>query len=186
MKYATRLPHLTHRAGFTLIELMTVVALVSILSVVGTSILVNSQIRDTKATTISRVRNEGEFLLDQISFRLRGAKLVTTNTSGTLCQTGMNMIRVRQYDGSETELLRNGSNQLVVRTIQNGASTDAVLSSTGINLTALTFNCEQSSGQSGALIRVQFTLETAQSGSTPSEQRFTQAFETYVSIRSVR
>lgn len=173
-------------AGFTLIELMTVIAIVSVLSVVGTSILVNTQVRGTKATTLSRVRTEGVFLLDQVSFPLRGAQLVVTNTNGTTCQNNMPMIRIQQYDGVEKEIFRNGSNQLVIRSFQGGGSTDSILSSTGLVLSALAFDCVQETGQTGALVKVRFTVQTGQAGTTPAEQVFTQAFETQVSIRSVR
>lgn len=84
------------RSGFTIIELITVVTITAIISIVSVSVLVNSQVRGTKSTTINKVRNEGAFLLDRISFLLRNARYIEENQFGATCQPAMESIRVRQ------------------------------------------------------------------------------------------
>ena len=77
--------------GYTLVELLAVVAITSILSLAAVQILLQGQLRSSQAEAIAKVRQEGYFVLDRISHELRNGldadcpalnQLIVTSSAG--------------------------------------------------------------------------------------------------------
>lgn len=171
--------------GFTIIELITVVSITAIISVVSVAVLINSQVRGTRATTINKVRTEGSFLLDRIGFQLRNARYLEANQHGEVCQSAMDAIRVRSADGGIVELYRTEDNRVASNSgtiLQDPPS--AYLTSPDIQVDTLIFSCQQTADQGGAIVGVDITLSTGSSAALSPESYYQESFATQVYVRS--
>ena len=83
-----------NRTGFSLIELLTVVTITGVISLVSVAVLINTQIRGTKTSTIAKVRQEGEYVNEELSYLLRNAKYLLPNQDGQTCVQDMTAIKV--------------------------------------------------------------------------------------------
>ncbi len=176
--------HYTTR-GFTMIELVTVVTVTALISVVSVAVLVNSQVRGTRSTTISRVRSEASFIQDRIGFLLRNARYIEPNQNGETCQSSMDAIRVRSAEGGSievytTEDLRVASNSGDI--ITNPPSD--YLSSQSVQVDSLIFSCEQAADQAGAIVTVQLTVSTGNPDTLSPESFYQDTFTSQVYVRS--
>lgn len=143
------------QAGFSLIELLAVVAISAILSVVTVQLAVSSQLRSSQSDSVSKVRQEGDFLLDQMSFSVRNARSVAcVGTDRLDVSTKNNQTITYQLD--ETQL----------------ASNSAYLNSTSVEMSDLLFLCTENDASPGVLVNISFTL-TNRATSPPSVQDFT-------------
>lgn len=172
--------------GFSLIELITVVSITAVVSLVSVSVLINSQLRSTKATTIGRIRQEGDFATTEIGYLLRNARYLLPNQFGQTCGDSMSSIRLGMGDGNIIELYtdstsRIASNSGTVITVPPAA----YLTSSAVELkNALQFTCQQQPYQGGALIDFSFTLATGDEELLSDESYYEQVFSSRVYIRS--
>lgn len=175
----------TSYVGFTIIELITVVTITAIISIVSVSVLVNSQVRGTRATTINRVRSEGAFILDRTSFLLRNARYLEQNQDGEICQPGMQAIRLRTAEGGVVELYTTDDSRVASNSgtvISNPPA--SYLSSQSIQVDSLIFSCEQTPEQSGAIITINLTISTGNPDTLSPESYYQETFTTQVYVRS--
>ena len=142
-------------SGFSLIELLAVVAITAILSVVTVQLAVSSQLRSSQSDAVSKIRQEGDFLLDQLSYSIRNARSVTCVSTDRL-DVGTKNNSTIVYTLDETRL----------------ASNSAYLNSTGVELSDLFFTCTENDASPGVLVNISFTL-TSRATSPPSTQEFT-------------
>jgi len=173
------------RAAFTIIELITVVAVTAIISVVSVAVLVNTQVRGTRSTTINRVRTEGSFFLDRIGFLLRNAKYIEANQDGDTCTVAMPAIRVTTGDDIGVEVYTTDDFRIAYN--EGAVITDppsSYLTSEDVQVDALTFSCSQTSDQAGALVTVNLTLSTGDSAALSSEAYYQETFTAQVYVRS--
>lgn len=174
-----------YESGFTIIEISIVVAITAIVSVVAVSVLVNSQLRGTRSATLNQVRQEGSFLLDQISFLLRNARYVMENQDGQVCEQAMTAIRVRAADGGVVEVYLDDSGKVASNSGEVISDPPITyLSSDAMIVESLIFHCSQAPEESGARIGVQMTLATGNELTTAPEAFFRQNFSTQVYVRS--
>ncbi len=174
------------RAGFSLIELITVVSITAVISLVSVSVLINSQLRSTKSTTIGRIRQEGDFAVSEMSYLLRNARYLLPNQFGQTCAEGMSAIRVGLGDGNIVELYTDSTSRIASNSgsvITNPPA--AYLTSSAVELkNALQFNCKQEPYQGGALIDFTFTLSTGDEELLSDESYYEQDFSSRVYVRS--
>jgi len=143
------------KAGFSLIELLAVVAISAILSVVTVQLAVSSQLRSSQSDSVSKVRQEGDFLLDQLSYSIRNARSVTCVGTDRLDVAMKNNTSII-YQLDEMQL----------------ASNSAYLNSTSVEMTDLLFTCTENDASPGVLVNISFTL-TNRATAPPSVQDFT-------------
>jgi len=150
------------KAGFSLIELLAVVAITAILSVVTVQLAVSSQLRSSQSDAVSKIRQEGDFLLDQMSYSIRNARSVICRGTQRL-DVGMKNNNTIIYQLDETQL----------------SSNSAYLNSSSIEMSDLLFTCTENDASPGVLVNISFTL-TNRATSPPSVQ----GFSTNVYLRS--
>lgn len=178
----------TTLSGFSLIELIAVVALVGMLSIASASILISTQTRSIKTSTTTQVRQEGEIALDTIAYALRSAKGIETNQFGETCSAGMQALRFRNaanevvelYEDENGRIASNSGTVITQEPAQYLTSDRFTLNDT------LRFSCSPASGRSGALVTVEFTLQVPNLAQAPPEQQVTQGFRTQVYVRTYR
>jgi prepilin-type N-terminal cleavage/methylation domain-containing protein len=162
---AVRLVTKSVSSGYTIVELLTVVAITAVLSVLAVQILFQGQLRSNQADAVSRLRQEGNFVLDQMSFHLR-------NGIGADCTSGTEVVVTTQ----------NGSNITFRQVNDYIASGSARLTSTNVTVEEFVLSCTDQTAGSGALINILLRLSSPElTSSTPG---FNQEFSTSVYVRS--
>lgn len=153
--------------GFSLIELLAVVAIASILSITAVQILMQSQLRGTQSEAISQLRQEGDSLLDQFTYAIRNANQVTCQAGGTQLQVEDQQGNIALYELQETTVASNG----------------ASLTAGDVNVENLMFICQNSTSSDATLVKYQFDLVSPTLGE--SMPNFRQSFSSSTVIRSL-
>lgn len=171
-------------AGFSLIELITVVAITAIVSLVSVNVLVTSQLRSTRANTISQVRREGDFALQELTFLLRNAKYLTANQFQQVCQDDMNAIRVVDQNGGTVEIYldvdRIASNSGTVITEEPAS----YLTSPAVVVTGLGFSCRREPSERGAFVEVEYMVQSGDPENLSPESYYAQEYTGNIYVRS--
>lgn len=154
------------RAGYTLVELLTVVAITSILSLAAVQILLQGQLRSSQAEAITKLRQEGYFVLDRITHELR-------NGLDAECPA-TNQLVVTTVDGQDITFWQNGTAI---------ASDSSLLTTEDVTVQSVMFVCQDSTNTSGTLVKVNLSLTTPELLQTTPD--FAQDFATSVYVRTV-
>lgn len=153
-KQARQIKNLT--AGFTLVELLAVLAIFSMVVSIAGSILFNSLRISNKANIISSARQNGDFITNQLSQSLRDARSIT---SPFPCVTPIvaNKISFTGADGANNTFSCNNSNDNPASTI---ASNGASLLDNTVKLVdnSCSFTCSQNNLNDYPLIQIKFSL----------------------------
>lgn len=153
--------------GFSLIELLTVVAIASILSITAVQILLQSQVRGTQAEAIAKLRQEGDSLLNQLTYTIRNADHVS-------CQNGGSELVVESRYGTQATYSLEGT-QL--------ASNGAALTTGDVEVENLLFTCRDDPSSGVTLVRYQFDMLSPQL--SESVEGFRQSFSSSTAIRAI-
>lgn len=122
------------KKGFSLIELIVVIGLLSLLLLAISSTVLMSIVSSTRIRTVSAVKNSGNYALGQIQSMLRSSKDITS------CDTASSSITFVNPDGASTTL----TTVLVSGTYTRIASNSAYLTPTNLNVTSFSLECEPS------------------------------------------
>lgn len=176
----------TPRHGFSLIELLTVVTITGVISLVSVAVLINTQVRGTKTTTIAKVRQEGEYVSEELSYLLRNAKYLLPNQDGQTCAQDMTAIKVLTKDDLVVEIYTDDDGRIASQAGELVAgNASSYLTSSGVKLiSAVTFDCTQEPYQKGALIDFTFTMATGDRSVLSKESYYEQTYTNRVYMRS--
>ena len=153
--------------GYTMIELLTVVTIVAILSLAAVQILLHGQLRSGQAEAIAKIRQEGMFAEDQITYQLR-------NGQSVICTSPNQLDIETRYGPISYSLSADG------KAIASGS---ALLTTKDVEVQSLNFTCQDSGGNSGTLVEVKFALTTPELAQTMAD--FSQEFSTSVYVRDL-
>ena len=158
-----------NRFGYTMIEFLTVVAITSILRVAAVRILYQGQLRSAQSEGLNKMRQEGNLVLDVLTYQLR-------NALEAQC-TGVNELVVTSPNGQNityglTDLSPSGTAV---------ASDGAALPTADVDVQNLSFSCTSSGQNSGTLVNVDLTLTVPELTSSIAD--FNQVFSTSVYVR---
>jgi len=150
----------TDGSGFTLIELLASAAIIGAISVVAVAMFFSTLRGGTKSSTITKVKQNGEFALNAMKFAIRNAISVDSCTSDTL-----------------TISLRDG--QIIYSLVNDQITSNSsnFLTSSNYKAEALNFNCDILVPGS---VSFSFILDKKNS----SDDFSPQTFSTTVSLRS--
>lgn len=170
------------KAGFTLIELIIVVALTVIMLLTASALFMTFLISGAKVNSSQLVKYEGNYALTQIEFLLRNAIELVPNSLGNECEADMNEIKIRSIDGGETTIV-----------VEDDGGVDKIASNSGIYLTSaaveivddITFDCSQNNDQSHPHINVYFTLRKGTPGIDQARDIVEETFTASTTIRSL-
>lgn len=158
--------HKLAQAGYTLVELLTVIAITGVLSLAAVSILLQGQLRSSQAEGIAKIRQEGGYALDAMAYELRNGLDATCLSEQELAV-----------------ITRDG--RTITYALQDTALTSdsAALTTEDTTVQSLTFTCEPSTSTAGTLVRVNFVMTTPELARTITD--FSQDFATSVYVRDL-
>lgn len=169
--------------GYTLIELLAVIIILITVGTIITSILVTSLRGGNKSNTTNDVRQNGNYVISQMSKMILYAKSFDgVSTDGVNYVTDCinqppvvyKYIKISSFDGGQTRFsCANG-------TIASGS---ANLLSSNFSVTSCSFLCTQSNFLSAPTININFTLSKANAGFFVENQT-TIPFETSITPRN--
>lgn len=156
------------KSGFTLIEMLVVVTLLSTVGLMAVSIFFSTLRGGTKAELLKEVKQNGNYTISVMERMIRNARFITSSCDGTPQAS----IKIVNPDLRETVFSCDG--QI--------ASNSAFLTTDKLVVSDCSFTCqEQSRGQK--VVAIKFTLSQRGSPARP-EERASVTFETTVSPRS--
>lgn len=182
---------LFNNKGYTLIELLTVIIILTSVGAIIASIFVSALRGGNKSNTTNEIRENGNYLIVQMSKTIRYAKsfdgvsddgtnyvtncVVPSTPTPTPEAVNYNYIRVSSFDGGQTVFSCENSS-----IASNGAS---LINTTNLNVTDCSFVCHQNSISESPTIDINFTLSKQNSGFF-SENQTTIPFSTSVTVRN--
>lgn len=86
------------KKGFSLIELIVVIGLLSLLMLAISSTMLMSMVSSNRVRTVTKVKQAGNYALGQIQNMVRGAKIIS------LCDSTDESITLINLDGGETQI----------------------------------------------------------------------------------
>jgi prepilin-type N-terminal cleavage/methylation domain-containing protein len=165
---------MTRERGFTLIEMLVVIAIIAIIGTMSTQIIL-SVIRSSNKTNIqNEVRQNGAFVIDYLERDIRSATDATLTNATTL--------NLFQPDGVTIQYVctlgNASSNGNITRLGQELLNDDP---SGGVRVQSCTFSLQPTSP---IVITVDFTLNQPHGSPNRSDVTVTQNFRTTVSLRT--
>lgn len=135
------------KKGFSLIELIVVIGLLSLLLLAISSTMLMSIVSSNRIRTVSAVKTAGNYALGQIQSMVRSAKSVTS------CNSTTSTITIVNPDGGSTTLTTFNAG-----TYTRIASNSAYMTPTNINTTSFSLGCEPSDTEP-TQVNVSFDLQ---------------------------
>lgn len=163
-----------NQKGFTLIEMLVVIAIITIIGTISTQIIL-SLIRSNNKTNIqNEVRQNGAFVIDYLERDIRSASSVVV-PSATLLQ-------LTQPDGTVIDYVcaigSSNSNGDITREGQSLVNIDA---STGVKINSCAFTTQNSSPP---LVTIDIVITQPYQSPNRSDLTVSQTFHTSVSLRT--
>lgn len=168
------------KKGYTLIELLAVMMVFVVIGTFLVSILVTSLRSNNKTNSITNVRQNGQFVIEQLSKNIREAHaVITPYPCGSLdVPVSSNTVTITEVNGGQITYSCTGTN-----IASNGAN---LLDDTSIIVQSCSFSCGQVSSQSSPVISIKFSLsaKTTSKFSDFSASGSAFPFETSVALRN--
>ena len=160
------------KKGFTLIEMLVVVAVFMLLGVLLVNSLFSILRSNTKAELMKEIRQSGSYALDVMS------KMITTGEVVSTCPSSGSSIRIKNPDGGETIFGCGGTPTSIASGSAQLTNTQQVKISSCSNI----FQCEVV-GEGARKVTINFILE--QKGSSPRlEDQAQQTFQKVIMVRN--
>ncbi len=158
--------------GFTLIELLAVIVVFSLVSGIGTVILVTSLRTSTKTDTLTNVKQNGNYVITQMSKTIRDATDVSSPlivSPTPTCVTAVyptpvptiTAITVTDPDGNQTTFTCDSVNNSITYYTSANPTPQPYLDTNSVMTTSCGFTCSQSSATDYPVIGISFSLTSA-------------------------
>ena len=169
--------------GFTLIEMLAVIAIFIVVGSVGMAILITSFRTSQKTDIITLIQQNGNYALSQMGKTIRDARGIVTPFP-CVPTVSANAITIITPDNQQVTFacLSNGASPATIAS--NGVS---LLDTTKVTLTSCSFSCSQESDSDLPIISINFSLQQ-QSSSKLVEQIASQSavgFQTSIETRNI-
>ncbi|MDE2026451.1 MAG: type II secretion system protein [Patescibacteria group bacterium] len=152
--------------GFTLIELLAVIIVFSLVSGIGTVILVTSLRTSTKTDTLTNVKQNGNFVISQMSKIIRDA----TDVSSPTCTISANnltpiptitSISVTSSSGSIATFSCDSTNNTILYSTSDSPTPQPFMDTSVVSTTSCGFTCSQTSETDYPVVGISFSLVSA-------------------------
>lgn len=167
--------------GFTLVEMLAVIAIFVVIGSVIMSILVSSYRTSNKSNVIAIIQQNGNYALSQMAKTLRNARGLVDPLPCSPSVT-QSSITILTSDNQQVTFLCNSGSPATIAS--NGAS---LLDTGQVALSSCSFTCSQETSSDLPFILIDFSL-TQKSASTLAEQLASKSaveFRTSVGIRNI-
>jgi len=156
--------------GFTLMEIIIVVAVLGVISVIISGILITSLTGSSKAEVIKDVRQNGSYALSVIEGMVINSRSVSCTTD--------QILTVMDLDGFSTNFFCNNG-----RIASDSATLNAYLTSTNVAVTGCSFTCSVNPGVP-TKVEINFTVSQIGSSDLKSSEKSSQNFNSVVVARN--
>jgi len=174
------------RSGFTLIEVMSSTAILSILLLGAITVFTTSLLSQSKSRVRRVLKIEGEQIISTIEFELKNAQLIEAATCDGSAQNSIDYVRAGDTTHTTRTIKQNGSDiQIGPTGSEENMNSNNVKTPTGQELT---FVCEENTANKTKFITATFALTNAQAGeiNTEVDGNIVESFRTGVSFRNFK
>jgi prepilin-type N-terminal cleavage/methylation domain-containing protein len=161
--------------GYTLIELLTVIGILSVISVIVLSVVFISLRGTQKSDTLEVVRQDGDSAMSQMVRNIRYAKSLDAPTS-CIPATTLSAITVTSLHDNGQTTYSCGSNTIA----SNSAS---LINTNAVTVTSCSFVCTQTRPSDPPTIMIQYSLSSKATGSF-AETKASIPFQSSVTLRN--
>lgn len=165
---------MVNKKGFSLIELVIVVGLITLLSLVIASIMLTTIVSSNRIRTITKVKQSGNYVLGQTQALLRSAKSVSSCTTTSGAETGQ--ISIVNFDGGQTEIALDDTDSTRIASNSGTFLTPANITVSNFTLTCLPSETEPT------LVKLSFELKDRVN--TKDRENPILHFETSINLRN--
>lgn len=162
--------------GFTLVELLIVIGIFASITSLASTVLVTTFRTSSKTNIITTVKQNGDYIISNITNSIRYAKSVQCVSSSTVTATAIDGLQTT-YDCSTGTI-----------TSSSGASSTPIplydTSSVTLTQNSCSFTCVQSSSSSYPLVQISFSLQTTNPGTLVEQTAPSEQFSTSVTLRN--
>jgi len=163
--------------GFTLIEMLTVIGILSVIGSIAVSV-VTITLRETKKTDlIESARQSGDNTLSQIARSLRYAQTLDAPASCTPTVTATSVTITSLNDQLQTTY------SCANNTISSNSA--SLFDTSSLKVSSCSFVCSQPAASVPPIITIQYVLSPQTAGSF-AETNFTLPFQTSVTLRNIQ
>ncbi len=164
-----------HHEGFTLLETLVVISIISVIAVFGVGVLSTVLNGSSKTAIISEIKQNGNYVMENMSRYIRNATSITTCSGNTLslAQPDYSVVTFSLLASDASNNNRIASNSA---TLTNGDKKN------GGNVTNLSVTCDQT--LSPPTVTIDFTLTQGLGVSSGVQNQATETFHTSVSLRT--
>lgn len=156
------------KKGFSVIELVVVIGLISLLSIGMSAILLTTIVSSNRVRTMTKIKQAGDYTITQIQTMIRNARTITP------CSSVDNTMTIIGQDG--------GSSNIAIENDRIASSSGIFLTPEDLTTSAFNITCAPSD-DTPAAITISFDLENTQT-SGPATQNPKLHFETTAQIRN--
>lgn len=170
--------HFSKQAGFTLVEMLAVIAIFVVIGGIVTSILVTSFRTSNKTDIVTAIQNNGNYAISQMAKTIRDARKLQTPFP---CVPSVNASSITVLTPDNQQVTYACASSTIT---SNSAS---LLDTSQVSLQECSFTCMQESESDLPVIRIRFSL-LQKSTSTFAEQIASASavvFQTSVGIRNI-
>ncbi len=162
-----------NEAGFTIIEMLTVMFVFAVVSSIAGAILVSSLRTSTKTNALANVRNNGTYVISQMSKTIRFARNITVpfpciDVPPTPFPIATSSMTITNADGGTITYKCNGPTDIPANTITSNGASLMDTSTVTVAANSCSFTCRQATTSDYPLIGINFSLN----GAAPSGNKF--------------
>jgi prepilin-type N-terminal cleavage/methylation domain-containing protein len=174
------------RKGFTLVEVIVVIAAIGIVLPALFAILFSLLKQQIKIYQLSEVKRQGDYALSIMDSTIRQNALSlyeSTNTTPICANAGDTNVPVGFFRDEGNRYFRYvlSSNKVASQSEIIGATTD--LTTNRVTISNLVVECSKTARYSAPIITLQFTV-TAGTAASPTEQRARMTYRTRIQLRN--
>ncbi len=174
-----------NQKGFTLIELLTVMSIMIVVGIVITAILASILRGTNKTTTVSAVKQNGDYAISQMSKMIRNAASLDSGCSSQPTPTPMSSITITTVDGTQAVFDCNGTvGTPPQQTIASNSASLLDTSAVSLVSNSCSFLCTQRSASDAPFIQINFSLTSASTSQLVEQKVNAIPFQTSVIVRN--
>lgn len=145
------------QSGFTLIELVVTVGLLSLLMITVSAMFMTTLNSNLRTQVRQQIKDEGAFILERFEFMLRNA---STLSASQTCEANLSQISFVNPDGNQTTFSLDNNRIASVSAVTGGNSTTYPLHNASTVASGLNFDCGRNpSGE--YYVDISFNLENS-------------------------
>jgi prepilin-type N-terminal cleavage/methylation domain-containing protein len=167
--------HFSSQKGYTLVELLTVIGILSVIGVIVLSVLFITLRGTEKSNALEIVRQNGDAALSQMVKDIRYAKTLETPGSCSPATTTSSVTIISLNDSGRTTYSCTGT------TIASNSA--SLLDTNAVSTTSCSFVCRQDRPSDPPTITIQYSLSARQTGNL-TETTASIPFQTSVTMRN--